>query len=65
MLVIEILNFEFIWNLLSRHLSGGVLVYWYFAIKYVKMIYKHLIIRFIVGTIYVWSGISATISSVK
>ena len=28
--VIEILNFEFIWNLLARHLSGGVLVYCFF-----------------------------------
>ena len=30
--VIEILNFEFIWDLLARRFSGGVLVYWFFAI---------------------------------
>ena len=29
--LIEILNFEFIWNLPARRLSGGVLVYWFFA----------------------------------
>ena len=32
--VIEILNFEFVWNL--------VLVYWYFAIKCIKKITKGL-----------------------
>jgi general secretion pathway protein G len=36
------LNFEFIWNLLARRLSGGVLVYWYFAIKCIKRSIKEL-----------------------